>query len=64
MKGTNNDSGSVFIYELDVPVSARYLRFNMNDKFPDDGFTWTRNQLKFADIWVGNLAASAIRDSP
>jgi hypothetical protein len=48
----------VFIYELDVPVSARYLRFNMKDKFPDDGFTWTRNQIKFADIWVGNLAAN------
>lgn len=58
VKGTNNDSGSVFIYELDVPVSARYLRFNMKDKFPDDGFTWTRNQIKFADIWVGNLAAN------
>lgn len=53
--GTNNDSGSIFIYELASPVTTRYLRFTMKNKFPDDGFTWTRSQIKFADLWVGNL---------
>ena len=48
----------LFLYELDKPVSARYLRFNMKDKFPVDGFTWTRIQIKFADIGVGNLAGA------
>jgi hypothetical protein len=49
------DSGSIFIYELASPVTTRYLRFTMKNKFPDDGFTWTRSQIKFADLWVGNL---------
>ena len=62
VKGTNNDSGSVFISALDMPVRARHLRFNTNDKFPDDAFTWARNQVKFTDIWVGNLAATHKRE--
>jgi hypothetical protein len=53
--GENNDSGSLFIYELDPPAKARYLRFNLLENFPDDGFDWTVDAFVFSDLWVANL---------
>jgi len=53
--GENNDSGSWFIYELNRPVSARFLKFSMLDKFPDDGYTWTLNRLEIDELMAGRL---------
>jgi len=53
--GENNDSGSWFIYEFEEPVSARFLKFTMVDKFPDDGYTWTLNRLEFDELRAGRL---------
>jgi hypothetical protein len=53
--GENNDSGSWFIYEFDKPVSARFLKFIMLDKFLDDGYTWTLNRLEFDELLAGRF---------
>jgi parallel beta-helix repeat protein len=53
--GQNDDEGGWSIYEFSPPVTARYLKFHMIDKFPDDGKTWTLNQIRFAFLLVGNL---------
>ena len=44
-----------FIYEFDRPVSARFLKFSLLDKFPDDGDTWTLNRLEFDTLRAGRL---------
>jgi hypothetical protein len=61
--GQNDDSGSWFIYELDQPVSAKFLKFAMLDKFPDDGYTWTLNRLEFDELRAGRLDPP-LRDIP
>jgi hypothetical protein len=53
LEGENNDSGSRFIYELEGPVVARYLRFRMVDKFPDDGQAWSSPNLRFDELEAG-----------
>ncbi|RPJ19310.1 MAG: discoidin domain-containing protein, partial [Planctomycetaceae bacterium] len=53
--GENNDSGSWFIYEFDRPVSGRFLKFSLLDKFPDDGYAWTLNRLEFDELRAGRL---------
>jgi hypothetical protein len=58
LKGENNDSGSVFIYELDEPIAPRYLKFRMIDKFPDDGRDWSLNRLEFDELSVGFCSPS------
>ena len=55
MSGINNDFGAMNIYEFNTPVTARYLKFYMIDKFPTDTKTWTLNQIRFADLMIGNL---------
>ena len=54
--GENNDSGSIFIYELDPPARGRFLRFHMLENFPDDGLDWTVDAFVVSDLWVANLA--------
>jgi hypothetical protein len=61
--GENNDSGSWFIYEFDRPVSARFLKFALLDKFPDDGYTWTLNRLEFDELRAGRLLPPLETDS-
>jgi hypothetical protein len=56
--GENNDSGSWFIYEFDEPITARFLKFTMLDKFPDDGHAWTLNRLEFDELRAGRLVPS------
>jgi hypothetical protein len=51
----NNDPGRWFIYEFERPVSARYLKFTLLDKFPDDGYAWTLNRLEFDELRAGRL---------
>lgn len=53
--GENNDSGSIFIYELDPPAKCRLLRFHMLENFPDDGLDWTVDAFVVSDVWVANL---------
>jgi len=55
LSGKNNNSGNIFIYDLGEEVQARYLRFNMYDNFPEDGKSWTEDELCFAELIVGNL---------
>ncbi len=53
--GENNDSGSWFIYEFGRPLSARFLKFTLLDKFPDDGYAWTLNRLEVDELRAGRL---------
>ena len=58
IRGKNNHSGSTFIYELKKPVTMRYLKFIMIDKFPDDGRSWSTNNLQFDELIAGFCSTS------
>jgi len=45
---SDDDKGSTFIFELNEPVEARYLRYQMLESFGAD-------EIRLAEVWVGNL---------
>ena len=58
LAGENNDSGSMFIYELDAPIAPRFLKLRMLDKFPDDGQDWSSNNLQLDELMAGYCVPS------
>ncbi len=52
---TNTWGGGVKWYRFAAPVTARYVKLVLTDKFTTDSYAWTYNEFKIASVAVGNL---------